>query len=85
MNEPVVDEKKKSRAQRVKDEAEYALDDPVTVNNHQWTDNRGWGCNCCDGDATDDGFGGMFDAPVPRVVVLPPIFVSPGFSLMSRD
>lgn len=54
---------------------QHAVDDMVCTNC----------CFGCDGTSGGGGFDGLFNAPVPRVVPLPPIFMSPGSSLMCRE
>lgn len=74
--------KQKQRAQTVKDNVEYAVHDAASADHR--TSNSCWDC-CCGDSGVGGGFDGLFDAPVPRALALPSIFVSPGFSLMRRE
>ena len=76
---PSQEPQKQKRAQTVKDNVEYAVHD-AAIADHR-TGNSCWDC-CCGDSGVSGGFDGLFNAPVPRM--LPPIFVSPGSSLMRR-
>ena len=79
---PSQEPRKKQRAQTVKDNIEYAVHD-AAIADHR-TGNSCWDC-CCGDSGVSGGFDGLFNAPVPRAVALPPIFESPGSSLMRRE